>query len=143
MAEELAASAMAGGDGASNIFVKLEELAPGTQTLSWAAISIGVNCVFLLGWIVCSFFDIGVRWDIAAVLVSNGFGKVAKLYLPRCTRGPVRCGWSFLQHSPGQYWLVPVKLPGNGTVASKAHPVASRGWQSHFSAGHSTSRRRA
>ena len=86
-------------DRGAALLVAMDEAAPGTQTLSWSTISVILNLVFVVGWIVCSFFDLGVRWDILAVLFSNAFGKLAKVQLPSCTRWPLYTLWSWVVHA--------------------------------------------
>ena len=86
-------------DGGAALFLAMEEMLPGSGTLSWAELSILLNASFVLGWIVCSFFDLGMRWDILAVLVSNAFGKLAKIYLPLYTRTPLYTLWGWVVHA--------------------------------------------
>ena len=79
MSEAAAAAAADDMPTVTRWLVEAEAVVPGTRTLSWAAISLLLNVLFVLGWIVCSFFEVGMRWDLIAVMVSNGFGKLAKL----------------------------------------------------------------
>lgn len=81
------------------LFFAMDAAAPGTHTFSWSTISVIMNLIFIFGWITCSFFDLGVRWDIAAVLFSNAFGKLAKVRLPVCTRWPLYTLWSWVVHA--------------------------------------------
>jgi phosphatidylserine decarboxylase len=96
MVDDVAASSV---DRGAALLIAMEEYAGGTNTLSWADISLIMNALFILGWIVSSYFDLGVRWDIAAVLFSNGFGKLSKIYLPSWTRGPLFTLWSWVVHA--------------------------------------------
>eukprot|EP01046_Picozoa_sp_COSAG06_P068083 COSAG06_NODE_17943_length_912_cov_24.110701_2_plen_63_part_01 len=63
MVDDVAASSV---DRGAALLIAMEEYAGGTNTLSWADISLIMNALFILGWIVSSYFDLGVRWDIAA-----------------------------------------------------------------------------
>ncbi len=86
-------------DHGAALLTAMDDAAPGTHTLSWSSVSVILNLIFIAGWIICSFFDLGVRWDIAAVLFSNAFGKLAKVYLPRVTRWPLYTLWSWVVHA--------------------------------------------
>lgn len=88
-----------GVDSGAALFITMDEMLPGSHTLSWAEISIATNVLFVLGWIVCSYFHLGVRWDILAVLTSNAFGKLAKIYLPFFTRLPLYTLWAWVVHA--------------------------------------------
>ena len=96
MSEAAAAAAADDMPTVTRWLVEAEVLLPGTRTLSWAAISLLLNVLFVLGWIVCSFFEVGMRWDLIGVMVSNGFGKLAKLPLPRPTRWPLYTLWGWI-----------------------------------------------
>ena len=96
MSEAAAAAAADDMPTVTRWLVEAEAVVPGTRTLSWAAISLLLNVLFVLGWIVCTFFEVGMRWDLIAVMVSNGFGKLAKLPLPRPTRWPLYTLWGWI-----------------------------------------------
>ena len=96
MSEAAAAAAADDMPTVTRWLVEAEVLLPGTRTLSWAAISLLLNVLFVLGWIVCSFFEVGMRWDLIGVMFSNGFGKLAKLPLPRPTRWPLYTLWGWI-----------------------------------------------
>ena len=96
MSEAAAAAAADDMPTVTRWLVEAEAVVPGTRTLSWAAISLLLNVLFVLGWIVCSFFEVGMRWDLIGVMVSNGFGKLAKLPLPRPTRWPLYTLWGWI-----------------------------------------------